>query len=136
MPSNTRVETKKENKNCSLNASNLKEEINCFERTGLKGPCPNTNLFSFIESKAIKGEKKSTYWCMPAILNSLFFFSTPSYFLVLFLFCFTSFPSQCLLLGYVFSLETSITLFTPLFLVHSKGSFIEPAVTGIYYFSP
>ena len=88
MPSNTRVETKKENKNCSLNASNLKEEINCFERTGLNGPCPNTNLFSFIESKAIKGEKKSTYWCIPAILNSLFFFSSPSYFLVFFFFFF------------------------------------------------
>ena len=84
--------------------SNLREEINCFERTDLNGLCPNTNLLSFIESKAIKGERRSTYQCMPAVLNSLFFFFFFSrYFLLFFFFCFTSFPSQCLLLGYGFS---------------------------------
>ena len=28
----------------------------------------------FLESKTIKGERKSTYWCMSAVLNSFFFF--------------------------------------------------------------
>ena len=28
----------------------------------------------FLESKTIKGERKSTYWCMSAVLNSLFLF--------------------------------------------------------------
>ena len=33
----------------------------------------NVDLLPFIESRAIEGERKSTYWCMPAVLNSLFF---------------------------------------------------------------
>ena len=129
-----------EGKNRSLNASNLREEINCFERTGLNGLCPNIDLLPFMESKAIEGESRSTYWYMPAILNSLFFFSLiTSYFLLFFSFVFTFFPSPCLLLGYGFFLfpEIPITLiFRIPFSVHSKGSFIEPAVTDIYCFSP
>ena len=57
----------------------------------------------FIESKAIEEERRSTYWCMSAILDSVFFFFFPSLLLTFLLFCFTSFPSQCLLLGYGFS---------------------------------
>ena len=82
--------------------SNLREEINCFERTGLNGPYPNTDVLPFIESKTIEGERKSTYWCMLAVLNSLFFLFHSFLLLSFLLFCFTSFPSQCLLLGYVF----------------------------------
>ena len=68
--------------------SNLREEINCFERIGLNGLCPNTNILPFIESKAIEGERRSTYWCMSVILNSLFFFSSRYYFLLFFSFSF------------------------------------------------
>ena len=60
MPSNTQ-DKNQERDDRSLNTSNLREEINCFERTGLNGLCPNTNLLPFIESKTIEGEKKSTY---------------------------------------------------------------------------
>ena len=35
----------------------------------------------FIESKAIEGERRLTYWCMPAVLDSLFFFFSPSFLL-------------------------------------------------------
>ena len=61
----------------------------------------------FIESKAIEGERRSTYQCMPAILNSLFFLSLVLSFLF---FSFTSFPSQRLLLGYGFFPENLITM--------------------------
>ena len=101
MPSNIQGETKK-GKNHSLNASNFQEEINYFERTGLNGPCPNANLLPLIESKTIEGERKSTYWCMLAVLNSLFFLFHSFLLLSFLLFCFTSFPSQYLLMGYVF----------------------------------
>ena len=38
--------------------------------------CAQIQIFClFIESKAIEGERRSTYWCMPAVLNSLFFLS-------------------------------------------------------------
>ena len=40
----------------------------------------------FIESKAIEGERRSTYWCMSAILDSVFFFFSPPYFLLFFYF--------------------------------------------------
>ena len=40
----------------------------------------------FIESKAIEGERRSTYWCMSAILDSVFFFFFPPYFLLFFYF--------------------------------------------------
>ena len=66
--------------NHSLNTSNLKEEINCFERIDLNGLCPNIDLLPFIESKAIEGERRSTYWCMSVVLNSPFFFLVTSYF--------------------------------------------------------
>ena len=59
----------------SLKTSNLKEEINCFERTDLNGLCPNIDLFSFIESKVIEGERGSTYGCMLVVLNSQVFLS-------------------------------------------------------------
>jgi len=98
-------------KNHSLNTSNLRGEINCFEKTGLNGPCPNADLLPLIESKAIEGERKSTYWCMSAVLNSLFFFSSPSYFIVFFLFLFYFFSFPMLTSGLCFSLEIPITLF-------------------------
>jgi len=40
----------------------------------------NEDPFSSIKSRALKGEKRPTYWCISAILNSLFF---PLPFLVL-----------------------------------------------------
>ena len=123
-----------EGKNRSLNVSNLREEINCFERTGLNGPRPNIDLLPFIESKAIEGERKSTYWCMPAILNSLFFFSSPSYFLVFFFFCFSS-PSFSMLTSGLCFRNSYYCDFSSPFSMHSKGFFIKSVVTGIYYFS-
>ena len=90
----------------------------------------------FIESKAIEGERKLTYWCMPAVLNSQFFLSlvTP-YFSFLF-FYFLSF--SMLTSGLWFFLEIHITM---IFRIPPSNAqqgvlYIEPAVTGIYYFSP
>jgi len=130
-----RVETKK-GKNHSLNASNLREEINCFERTGLNSPCPNIDLLPFIESKAIEGERKLTYWCMPVVLNSLFFLFL-SFLLLGFLFLLFYFLSFSILISRLcFSLEVPITvIFLNPFSVHNKGSFIMPVMIGIYYFS-
>ena len=55
-----------------------------------KWSMPKCRSLPLIESKAIEGERKSTYWCMPAILNSLFsFFSSPS---VVFFFIFVLLP--------------------------------------------
>ena len=108
--------------------SNIREEINCFERTDLNGLCPNTNLLSFIESKAIEGERRSTYWCMPDVLNSLFFFffSLPLSLLLTFLFLLFYFLSFTMLTsGLWFFLEIPIiAIFPVLHSVHSKGSFI------------
>ena len=80
--------------NRSLNTSNLREEINCFERTGLNVLCPNTDILSFIENKAIEGERRSTYWCMPAVLNFSHSLSLLLTFLFL-LFYFLSFFACC-----------------------------------------
>ena len=49
------------------------KEINCFEGTGLNGFCPMRIILFLIESKALNGERRPTYWCMFAILSSLFF---------------------------------------------------------------
>ena len=95
--------------------SNLQGEINCFEKTSLNGPCLNVDLLPFIESKTIEGDRKSTYWCMPTVLNSLLFFlffSSPSYFVVFFLFLFYFLFFSMLTSGLCFSLETLITLFS------------------------
>ena len=54
--------------------------------------CAQSNLLPLVESRALEGERGSTYWCMPAILCSLFLF-----FLILSFFSFR-FLSQCFLL--------------------------------------
>ena len=63
----------------------------------------------FIESKAIEGERRSTYWCMSAILDSVFFFFSllTSYFSFI-LFYFLSFST--LTFGLWFFLEILITV--------------------------
>ena len=114
--------------NCSLNMSNLKEEINCFKRTSLNGICPNTDLFPFIESKAIEEEKRSTYWCMPTVLNSLFFFFffplVTSYFLLFFSFVFLLFLLNAYFWVMVFPKNSYYCDFSQPSLVHSKRSLI------------
>ena len=50
----------------------------------------NEDPLSLIESRASEGERGPTYWCIPAILSSLFFL------------CFPFFLSQCSLLCYDF----------------------------------
>ena len=123
----------KPRKGRSLNTSNLKEEINCFERTGLNGLYPNTGLLPFIESKAIEGERGSTYWCMSTVLNSLFFFSS-RYFLLFF--SFVLFPFlQCLLLVIVFPRNSYYRDFPPPPSAQQGVPYIEPAVISIYCFS-
>ena len=72
---------------------------------------------SFIESRALEGERKPTYWCMPAILSSLFFLSS-----------FLSAHSYVM----IFSLEITITL---LLLCMVRVFYIVSAVTRFYYFS-
>ena len=52
-----------------------------------------------VESKALEGERRSTYWCMPDILYSLFSILPNFYFLSFFL----PFLSQCLLILLRFS---------------------------------
>ena len=66
------------------------KEINCFKGMGLSGLCSMGDLLSFlIESRALEGERRSIYWCMPAILYSLFSilpsFSFLSFFFLFFL---------------------------------------------------
>ena len=68
-----------------------------------------------------------------------FLFSLVTSYFYLFIYFFTFFPSQCLLLGYDFFLFPEIpiiVIFRIPFLVHNKGSFIEPAVIDIYCFIP
>ena len=110
--------------NRSLNTSNLREEINWLERTGLNGLCPYTNFLSFIESKAIEGERRSTYWCMPDVLNSLFFFFplVSSYFS--FSFVLLPFLLNAYFWVMVFPRNSYYFDFLNPFSVHSKGSFI------------
>ena len=115
--------------NCSLNTSNLKEEINCFKRTSLNGLCPNTDLFPFIESKAIEEEKRSTYWCMLTVLNSLFFFFFFSLLLLLtsyfsFFFFFLLFLLNAYFWVMVFPKNSYYCDFSQPSLVHNKKSFI------------
>ena len=56
-------------------------------------------FFFLIESRTLEGERRSTYWCMPAILYSLFSI-LPSFFFLSF---FLPFLSQCLLILLRFS---------------------------------
>ena len=130
------VGLKPRRENRSLNTSNLREEINCFKRTGPNGLCPNTDLLSFIESKAIEGERRSTYWCMPAILNSLFFFSlVTSYFS--FSFVLLPFLLNAYFWVMVFPRNSYYCDFSnPPFSAQQGVLCIEPVVIGIYYFSP
>ena len=63
-------------------------EINHFERIGPEWLVPKRTLYFWQTTGLWEGERESTYWCMPAILSSLFFLccfpsflSTYSYFL-------------------------------------------------------
>ena len=93
----------------------------------------NEDPFSLIESRALEGERRPTYWCMPAILSSLFFL------------CFSLFLSQCSLLRYDFLLVITITvIMSPS--VHGKGPFysacrdqfllFQPLITFVWYVCP
>ena len=75
---------------------------------------------SFIESRALEGERKPTYWCMPAILSSLFFLSS-----------FLSAHSYVM----IFFLKITITLLLLLLLCMVRVFYIVSTMTGFYYFS-
>ena len=87
----------------------LGKEINCFEGMGLNGLCPIRILLSLIESRALEGERVSTYWCMSVILCSPFsiLLSNSSFFSFFFL--------NVLLIFVVILLEFPITLFVIFF---------------------
>ena len=67
-------------------------------------------FFLFIESKAIEGERRSTSWCMSAILDFVcfFFFSLFTSYFSFILFYFLSFST--LTFGLWFFLEILITV--------------------------
>ena len=69
----------------------------------------NEDPLSLIESRASEGERGPTYWCMPAILISLFFL------------CFSFFLSWCSLLCYDFLLEITIIVIVIPIPMHGKG---------------
>ena len=94
--------------------------------------CAQIQIFClFIESKAIEGERRLTYWCMPAVLDSLFFFSLlPSYFSFL-LFYFLSFSMLTSGLWF-FPRNSYYCDFESPFPVHSKGSFIQSLLRLIF----
>ena len=101
MPSNATEPKPRRETTSSMQIISPGKEINCFEGTGLNGFYPMRIILFLIESKALKGERRPTYWCMFAILSSLFFL------------CFSLFFSLCLLLCYDFLLEITITLLVP-----------------------
>ena len=87
----------------------------------------NEDPLSFlIESRALEGERRSTYWCMPTILYSLFSILPSFSFLSFSL----PFLSQCLLILLRFSLRGCYYSVCdcdldhdPLFAVHGKAPF-------------
>ena len=87
------------------------------------------SLLPLAESRALEGVRGSTYWCMLAILCSLFFHS---FFLILPFFSF-HFLSQFLLICCDSLLEITIAVF--LLLCTAKVPYIVPVVIGFYYFS-
>ena len=86
------------------------------------------SLLPLAESKALEGVRGSTYWCMLAILCSLFFHS---FFLILPFFSF-HFLSQFLLICCDSLLEITIAVF--LLLCTAKVLYIMPTVTRFYHF--
>ena len=106
------------------------KEINCFEGMDLNGSClMRIHCLFLIESRALEGERRSTYWCMLAVLYSLFS--------ILSFFFFLPFLSRCLLILLWFSPRgcyyNALWLF-PL-LCSARPLLIVPAVTGFYHFN-
>ena len=82
------------------------KEINCFEGMGLNRLCLMRILCLFlIEIRALEGERRSTYWCMPAVLYSLSILPNFS-FLFFFLFLLSVYLFCCNSL-----LEVAVTMF-------------------------
>ena len=93
--------------------------------------CAQKNHLPLIKSRALEGEKGSTYWCMPVILFLCFL----SLFLILLFFSFFLFFSQCLLLCCDSLLEVTITVIVIPILCMARVLYIMLVVTGFYYFS-
>ena len=89
------------------------------------------SLLLLAKSRALEGERRSTYWCMPATLFLCFLLL----FLILLFFSFFLFFSQCLLLCCDSLLEVTITVIVIPILCMARVLYIMLAVTGFYYFS-
>ena len=123
-----------------LNVNNLPGQILPLKlinlrETGLNGLCPKESPYIWQRVGLLKGEKGSTYWCIPAIPN-LYFLSLFSNFSFLFPLLFFS---QNLFSVSWFFLEVTITVFV----IHpplprgcmARILYIMPAMTEFYYFS-
>ena len=70
-----------------------------------------TNSLSLIEGRVLEGEKELAYWCMPAILHSLFFHLILSSLFCHFFFLFPFFfLSYCLPMYYIMMLRFSLVV--------------------------
>ena len=109
-------------------------EISHFEGNRPKWLMPKRMLCFWERAGPLKGERRSTYWCMPTILYSSFsILFNPS-----FLSFFSSF-SPCLLICYDSLLEVTIPVFLIVIEILSlctvRVLYIVPVVTRLYYFS-
>ena len=83
------------------------KEINCFEGAGLNGLCTKKIPLPLVESRVFEGKRRLTYWCMFAILYSLFF---SCYFWPPFFSLFFSVPFLVLTSELWFCLEITVTV--------------------------
>ena len=107
----------------------LEKEINRFEGTGLNDLCPKES-FSFDREQGFRGREGSTYWCMPAVLCSLFSFVISNSF------SFSLFFSQCLLLCCDSLVEVIITVIVIPLTVHGKDPLYNTCRDQLLLFQP
>ena len=88
---------------------------------------------SLIENRTLERERRSTYWCMPAIPSLSLFLSL--FLIFLFFFPFLSF-SQYLFPCSDFLLEVTITIPLLLLVVHGKGPFYSAYCDQFLLFQP
>ena len=112
-------------------------EISHFEGNRPKWLMPKRMLCFWERAGPLKGERRSTYWCMPTILYSSFsILFNPSFF------SFFSLPflSQCLLICCNSLLKVAITVFVIVMViplsVHSKGPLYSVCYDWILLFQP
>ena len=85
-----------------------------------------TNSLSSIESRLLEGDKRLAYWCMLAILHSLFFLLILSFLLLCFCYFFLSFS----FFFFFFSFLALTHVVCSDVMILSRGYYCSPTVHG------